>query len=275
VISGVGSLAQIGSGTTVLTANNSFTGPIQVTSGTLAIGDAANPQAALSGGGLVTVAAAGTFGSYGSVAGSVTNAGRLAVADAVATFAGGPKGSFTIAGMLSNAGVAQIGGAGVGNRLVVTNYVGLGGQVALNTFLGTDGSPSDRLVISAGTASGASTLLISNAGGPGAQTAASGILVVGAINGGVTNANAFSLAGPVGAGAYEYILFHGGVTPGTADNWYLQTPSCRALQVCRQSPRPDRRFSPTRLLPARQRSRSIVRRFRFTPLCRPSRGSSA
>jgi outer membrane autotransporter protein len=221
-VSGTGSLTQVGSGTTVLTANNTFTGGATVSSGTLAIGDAANPTAALSGGGPVTVAAGATLGGYGSVTGAVTNSGTIAVADAVAAFAGGPAGNFTIAGTLTNAGLAQVGGAAVGNSLTVTNYVGQNGQVALNTFLGTDGSPSDKLVVNGGTASGTSALAITNIGGPGAATTSNGILVVDAINGGTTAASAFSLAGPVAAGAYEYVLFRGGTTPGTVDNWYLR-----------------------------------------------------
>jgi outer membrane autotransporter protein len=222
VVSGIGSLAQIGSGTTVLTANNTYTGGTTVSFGTLAIGNAGTPTAALSGGGPVTVAAGATLGGYGSVTGAVTNSGRIAVADAVAAFAGGPVGNFTIAGTLTNAGVAQVGGAAVGNSLTVTSYVGQNGQVALNTFLGTDGSPSDKLVVNGGTASGTSALAITNIGGPGAATASNGILVVDAINGGTTAATAFSLAGPVAAGAYEYVLFHGGVTPGSSNNWYLR-----------------------------------------------------
>jgi len=221
-VSGTGSLAQLGTGTTILTADNSYTGGTTVAAGTLAVGNAGSPLAALSGGGPVNVATAGTLGGYGRVVGAVTNNGTIAVADAVSAFAGGAKGNFTIAGTLTNAGLAQVGGTGIGNRLAVTNYVGQGGQVALNTFLGTDGSPSDRLVIDGGNASGASALRISNVGGPGAITTGSGILVVDAVNGGTTNAAAFSLAGPVAAGAYEYILFHGGAAPGTADNWYLR-----------------------------------------------------
>ncbi|WP_439500056.1 autotransporter outer membrane beta-barrel domain-containing protein [Bosea sp. (in: a-proteobacteria)] len=222
VVSGIGSLAQIGSGTTVLTANNTYTGGTTVSFGTLAIGNAGTPTAALSGGGPVTVAAGATLGGYGSVTGAVTNSGRIAVADAIAAFAGGPVGNFTIAGTLTNAGVAQVGGAAVGNSLTVTSYVGQNGQVALNTFLGTDGSPSDKLVVNGGTASGTSSLAITNIGGPGAATTSNGILVVDAINGGTTVASAFSLAGPVAAGAYEYVLFRGGATPGSVDNWYLR-----------------------------------------------------
>ena len=44
VISGSGGLAQIGSGTTILNAVNTFSGPTAVTSGWLAIGDPATPQ---------------------------------------------------------------------------------------------------------------------------------------------------------------------------------------------------------------------------------------
>ena len=36
--------------------------------------------------------------------------------------------------------------------LTTRNYTGINGTIGLNTFLGTDGSPSDRLVINSGTA---------------------------------------------------------------------------------------------------------------------------
>lgn len=222
MITGTGALTQDGSGTTVLTSVNTYTGVTSVTAGTLAIGDAANRGAALAGGGLVSVAASATFGGYGGVAGSVTNNGTVAVADAIAAFAGAGKGNFTIAGTLTNAGLAKVGSAGIGNTLTASNYVGQGGTVALNTYLGSDGSPSDLLVINGGTASGTSQLAISNVGGPGGATAGDGILVIEAINGGTTSATAFSLAGPVAAGAYEYILFHGSTTGGSSENWYLR-----------------------------------------------------
>ena len=67
--------------------------------------------------------------------------------------------------------------------LTVTNYVGRGGSVALNTYLGADGSPSDRLVIDGGSASGRSGLRITNTTGPGELTTGDGIRVVQAING--------------------------------------------------------------------------------------------
>lgn len=219
---GAGGLNKAGSGTLTLTGNNAHSGGTIVSAGTLAVGGSGSTGAALSGGGPVTVAAGATLGGYGSVTGSVANNGTIAVADALAAFAGGPTGSFIINGTLTNSGLAQIGGAAVGNTLVAGSYVGQGGTLGLNTFLGSDGSPSDKLVINGGTASGTSSLDINNIGGPGAQTASNGILVIEAINGGTTEAGAFSLSGPAAAGPYEYFLFKGGVTGGSANNWYLR-----------------------------------------------------
>ncbi|MEI4480648.1 MULTISPECIES: autotransporter outer membrane beta-barrel domain-containing protein [unclassified Phyllobacterium] len=223
LISGSGSVAQLGSGTTILNSNNPYTGGTTVSAGTLAIGDAAHPDATLSGGGATNILAGGTFGGYGSVTGDVSNAGTLAVANALAAFTTGPNGNFTIDGTLSNSGHVQLGGTGVGNTLTVNNYVGQSGSIGFNTYLGTDGSPSDRLIIDGGTASGATALQITNVGGPGASTSSDGILLVDAVNGGTTAASAFSLAGPVAAGAREYLLFKGGVTGGTTEDWYLRS----------------------------------------------------
>ncbi len=56
--------------------------------------------------------------------------------------------------------------------LTTTNYTGAGGTMAINTFLGGDGSPSDKLVISGGTATGNTMVHVTNVGGPGAETTA-------------------------------------------------------------------------------------------------------
>ncbi len=138
-ISGSGGVVQAGSGVTILTGDSSYTGGTAVNAGTLAVGDAAHPAATLSGGGPVTVAGGAIFGGYGSVAGSVSNNGTLAVADAVSAFNG--QGRFTIGGTLTNAGTVALGGAGVGNQLVVGSYAGQNGRIAMNTVLGTDNSP--------------------------------------------------------------------------------------------------------------------------------------
>jgi len=225
IISGSGELTQAGAGTTVLNADNPFTGATTVATGTLAIGDAQHANAALSGNGAVTVASGATLGGYGSVTGNVTNAGTIAVADALPAFASSGSGAFTINGTLTNAGLAAVGGAGVGNRLnVAGSYVGNNGTVALNTVVAGDNAASDRLVISgpASTATGTSALKITNIGGSGAATLANGIQVIEANNGATTDLSAFRLAGPVEAGAYSYYLAKGGVSDGTAQNWYLR-----------------------------------------------------
>ena len=64
---------------------------------------------------------------------------------------------------------------------------------------------------------------IINQGGVGGLTTQNGILVVEGINGANTGSGTFALNDPVAAGAYEYFLFKGGVTAGTAENWYLRS----------------------------------------------------
>ena len=108
--------------------------------------------------------------------------------------------------------------------LTAVNYTGQGGTLGLNTFLGADGSPSDRLVINGGSATGSSSLRITNAGGPGAETVANGIQVVQAINGGTSASGAFSLqGGSITAGAFDYFLFKGGVSQGSQNSWFLRS----------------------------------------------------
>ena len=108
VISGPGGVAQIGTGTTILTANNPYTGGTAVSAGTLVIGDPANPSAALSGGGPIAVASGATLGGYGSVTGSVTNNGTVAAGNATPGFGTSPAGTFTIIGNLFNQGTVNL-----------------------------------------------------------------------------------------------------------------------------------------------------------------------
>lgn len=222
-MSGAGAFTKAGSGMLVLLGASTYSGGTNVNAGTLAVGDAAHMNAALAGGGPTAVASGATLGGYGSVTGNVTNNGTLAVANALPQFGGQASGGFTVNGQLVNAGLAQIGGGqGVGNILAVNSYVGRNGTLSLNTYAGADGSASDRLVLNGGTATGTSTLKITNVGGPGAATRSNGIEVVQASNGATSQATAFTLAAPVKAGAYEYYLAKGGVTSGTSENWYLR-----------------------------------------------------
>lgn len=127
---------------------------------------------------------------------------------------------------VTNAGTIDLtnGTAAATDSLTIAgNYVGQSGRLMVHSVLGTDGSPSDRLVIAGGAASGSTAISVTNLGGAGAQTKADGILVVQATNGGTTAPGAFSLSGRVAAGAYEYLLFRGGPSAGTTDNWYLRS----------------------------------------------------
>ena len=79
----------------------------------------------------------------------MVNSGVIAAGSATPGFIGSPTGTFTIVGNLLNQGVIQLAsGESIGNVLEVRgSYTGAGGTMAINTFLGGDGSPSDRLVI--------------------------------------------------------------------------------------------------------------------------------
>ncbi|WP_415877890.1 autotransporter outer membrane beta-barrel domain-containing protein [Burkholderia diffusa] len=221
-ISGAGALTKLGSGTLTLNGANGYAGGTNVNAGTLVVGDGTSASAALGGGGPVMIASGATLGGYGSVTGNVTNDGTISVANALASLASGATGNFQINGNLTNAGVVQLGGSGVGNTLTVAgNYVGQNATIALNTTLAGDGAPSDRLIVSGGTASGTSTLKVTNVGGAGAQTVADGIQVVQAANGATTTAGAFSLSGgSISAGAFTYFLAKGGAANG--NDWYLR-----------------------------------------------------
>jgi autotransporter-associated beta strand protein len=124
-VTGVGALTKAGAGSLLMIGISTYSGGTTVAAGTLAVGDASTPGAALGGGGAVTVASGATLSGYGTVTGDVTNNGTISVANAFAQFASGPTGNFTINGNFTNAGLAQLAGNGVGNTLTVAgNYVG-------------------------------------------------------------------------------------------------------------------------------------------------------
>lgn len=134
-------------------------------------------------------------------------------------------------GTLTNAGTVAFtapAGAGGFKTLTVSHYVG-GGTLVLNTRLGDDASPTDKLVIDGGTTSGNTALRVVNAGGSGGQTTY-GIRVVETVNGGTTTSDAFHLdsgstgyrasANTVSLNGYDYSLVRGG-NGGVAPDWYL------------------------------------------------------
>ncbi|CAG9171763.1 hypothetical protein LMG32289_02476 [Cupriavidus pampae] len=107
--------------------------------------------------------------------------------------------------------------------LQTTSYIGNNGVLAMNTYMGADGSPSDRLLILGGSATGSSLLRIANAGGPGSVTAGDGILVIATANGGTTAPGAFALGAAAVGGPYEYTLQRGSIDGTAPDNWYLRS----------------------------------------------------
>ncbi|KUY91486.1 MULTISPECIES: autotransporter outer membrane beta-barrel domain-containing protein [unclassified Burkholderia] len=175
-----------------IVSDASSTGNVFLTNGTTLTGKI-DPVA-------LTVDGTSTWHMTGSsVLSSLNNAGLVAFA--------APSGAPTAAGSY--------------RTLTTGSYVGNGGTIALNTYLGADASPTDRLIVNGGTATGTTGLKVANTAGTGAQTTGDGIPVVVTTNGGTTSASAFHLAGPVQAGAYEYRLYRGG--QGDANGWYLRS----------------------------------------------------
>ncbi|SFU07548.1 outer membrane autotransporter barrel domain-containing protein [Mesorhizobium sp. YR577] len=192
-----------------------------------------------------------TFDGQLKLGDSGTGTGTLSV-DATSTLYGGGFDSgvsaFTAGQLASvvNAGRIDLTNNGGGTSDTFTvggNYVGNGGLLLLDTVLDDDSSASDKLVISGGTASGTTSISIINAGGAGAATTQDGIQVVEAVNGATTAGGSFSLNGPVAAGAFEYLLFKGGVSDGTSENWYLRStlvnPPTPAEEPPTPAPAPD------------------------------------
>lgn len=126
---------------------------------------------------------------------------------------------------VNNSGLIDLSsGSNAQGRLTINgNYVGNGGTLKLNTVLAGDGAASDRLVVNGGTISGTTNLQISNFGGAGAATSQNGIQVVEAANGATSSSGAFVQTQTLSAGAFDYRLFKGGVTPDSVNSWYLRT----------------------------------------------------
>ncbi|MDQ3202543.1 MAG: autotransporter outer membrane beta-barrel domain-containing protein, partial [Pseudomonadota bacterium] len=128
---------------------------------------------------------------------------------------------------LNNAGLIDLssGNTRTNDTLTVQgNYVGDNGRLFLQTVLGDDSSPSDKLVVANGTLTGNTVITVTNLGGLGALTQQNGIQVVEAQGTAVSDNTAFALnGGLISAGAYDYRLFRGGVTMGSEHSWYLRS----------------------------------------------------
>lgn len=153
---------------------------------------------------------------------ALTLTGNLDI-DSGSTFigTGGGAGVYTVTGSVFNAGTITTQDNAVGDTFTVGgNYNGDGGQLLLDTYLGDDGSASDRLIIE-GNSLGSTTVLVFNVNGPGAQTTGDGIQIV-QVDG--TSDGTFVLGnGPLVAGAYSYNLFQNGVADPTDGDWYLRS----------------------------------------------------
>ena len=105
----------------------------------------------------------------------------------------------------------------------------------VNTVLAGNGSPSDRLVISGGAATGNTSVHVTNVGGPGAETLGNGIQVVNAINGAPQRLTPSRSLGEPRGGAFDYDLFRGGIGGSSPNDWFLRsTSSCRRIRRWRR-----------------------------------------
>jgi autotransporter-associated beta strand protein len=126
LVFGTGTISQIGTGTTIMTADNSaFAGSTTIKAGTLSVNGIL--------GGTVNVQTGGRLQGTGEV-GTTTSDGTIAPGNSI--------GTLTIDG----------------------NYTGNGGTLVIESELGGDASPTDRLVVSGDTA-GTTSVRVTNVGG--------------------------------------------------------------------------------------------------------------
>ena len=202
------------------------------------------PSVVVQGLGNIALTRSTVTGSASTAAGSISN---VTMVDATWNLTG----SSNVTNLVNDPSLIDFSAPvnGAFKTLTVVNYSG-DGTIALNTFLGDDNSPSDRLVVDGGTATGPSLLQIKPAGGAGALTVANGILVVDATNDATSATNAFLLAGRVAAGPYEYTLHRSSVDPSAPESWFLRsTIDCSASDApvppCPAPPPPDPDPDPT------------------------------
>nr|WP_180201826.1 autotransporter outer membrane beta-barrel domain-containing protein [Pseudomonas sp. SbOxS1]NYU01070.1 autotransporter outer membrane beta-barrel domain-containing protein [Pseudomonas sp. SbOxS1] len=143
---------------------------------------------------------------------------------------------------LNNAGIIDLGSGNSRTSDTLTvqgNYAGNGGQLWVQSILGDDSSPSDKLVVKDGTLTGTTSITVNNLGGTGAATLQNGIQVVQAQGTAISDSGAFTLKAPLSVGAFDYYLFKGGVTAGSENSWYLRSAVVAPPLVAAAAPNPD------------------------------------
>jgi outer membrane autotransporter protein len=147
--------------------------------------------------------------------------GQVSIGDAGSTLfvqgAGSAPVTRTVQAHLSNSGTIRFNNLNTTLRIAGDYQGTAGSRIELETRLGGDDSPTDRLVIG-GNTSGTSDVRVRNAGGAGAATA-NGIKIIQVD--GQSPAGSFTMGTPVQAGSYEYNLFQGG--SDDANDWYLRS----------------------------------------------------
>jgi fibronectin-binding autotransporter adhesin len=205
-LSGSGSFVKSGAGKLVLASDGSgFAGVTSIDDGTLAVN--------------------------GSLCGDVNvrSGGRL-------------QGTGTVCDTNNFAGGTVAPGNSIGTLTVAGDYTGSGGTLEIETVLGGDASPTDRLIVT-GNIAGTTRVRVINLDGGGAQTQ-NGIEIVDV--GGASNGS-FSLAGDyvfdgeqaVVGGAYAYRLYKNGISTPNDGDWYL-----RSTYLSPDNPAPQPLYAP-------------------------------
>lgn len=185
-LDGNGTLNQVGSGKTILTADQvAFTGQTNVQGGILAVN--------------------GVLG------------GSMAV------YGGQLQGTGTIGTTTNHSGGTIAPGNSIGVLTVAGGYTSAGGGLEIESVLGDDASAADLLLITGNSLLGLAPTLVSvvNVGGVGGATV-DGIRIV-EVQGPISDADAFVLAGPAIGGAYRYDLFQHDLATGSDGSWYLRS----------------------------------------------------
>ena len=149
-----------------------------------------------------------TLSSGSALTGAVTNATSLSLDNSSHWVMSGNSS----VGELTNNGTITFSDLNNFDSLTVTgNYAGDGGLLIMNSVLGDDTSPANKLLVGGDVLAGTTRVTMNNLGGQGAQTV-EGIEVV---NVGGTSIGSFVKSGRIVAGAYDYDLVKNG------QNWYL------------------------------------------------------